>query len=464
MKWPLRLRIALLTVLAAALALAGFAWAVLAAVRSQQMVAVDSELRALAARLPGRGGARGPGGSGMGGQRREYAADAMIEERGGRVWMRSAMGSDLLRSPDWPLADAPVAVEPPPGMGGGPAWQVREVRFFSRQTTLGHWRAGEFVGRDFSILIALPMNASNAAMHALAWRFFWLGLLATGFIAWAGWWIAGRALRPMQAISHTAAGIVAGDWDRRIEPAPEAPEVDRLIASLNRMLDSLGAAREQAGRFSADASHELQTPLAVMQATLEDALAHAPAGSREESLCLDLTEELARMKSITSNLLLLARADAGRITVHPVPLDLGQEVASTIEEVATGHPEVVWETDLAEPAPVQADVSLLRIVLGNVLGNAAKFSPPRGTVRVRLEIAGAQVVLTVANQGPPIPPADRERIFERFARLADDAPRRPGQGLGLALARECARLVGGSIDCLGDSEGWITFCVKISAG
>lgn len=453
MKVSLRTRIAVLSVLAAALALAGFAWAALGAVHTQQIAAVDTEIESLATRLAGRGQGRG----GKSGQRPERFFEFLLEDISAQVWIRGSKDTEVYRSPDWAFDEEPASVESAAQTVGGPAWHVHDLRFFTRQLPSGSWRVGEFLGRDITLMVALPLAGVEAARNELAMRFLFLALPALAFTCAAVWWIAWRSLRPLQEIKSTAARIVAGDWNRRISPASRAPEISQLVASLNQMLDCLAAAREQAGRFTSDASHELQTPLAVMQAALEDALAHAPADSREESLCLDLTEELARMKSIMANLLLLARADAGKIDIQASEIDLCQELREVFEEMSATYPELKCEVEGPPSLIISADPALLRIILRNLVGNAAKFSPKGEAVRVSISKNHEEVSLTIANRGSAIPCDEREKIFERFGRADGDAQRLPGQGLGLALARECARILGFKVELIEECEGWVCF-------
>lgn len=453
MKLSLRTRTALLSSLASAVALAGFAWAALGMIHHQQVRSLDAEIRAFAGRWSGRGG-----GGGM--QRLEQTAGFVFGGQEAKILVRDSAGGVLFRSESWPLPESQPspAVDDWPLPEHGPAWQMREIGFSTQRLPSGGWRVGELAGRDRSVVVALPLAAVEERMRALTGQFLVLGLTALALVAAASWMMAGYALRPLANIASASAEIVGGQWARRIEPAPDSPEIDRLIDSLNRMLDHLDAARRQAGRFSADVSHELKTPLAVIQAAIEEALAGAEPGGREEKLCLDLMEELARIKAIIANLLLLARIDAGKLTPRLEAFDLPAEIRSVADDCASTRPDVPWSLESGGVGTILSDRPLCATILRNVVGNAFKFSPSHRVVRLTLAKSDHAITLVVANSGEPIPATAREQIFERFGR--GEGERLPGQGLGLALARESARVLGGDVLLLEHQQGEIRFQIE----
>jgi two-component system, OmpR family, heavy metal sensor histidine kinase CusS len=478
MNLSFRWRIALLASLLSGLVLAAFGAAALAVAHGQKIAALDAEIRSFGARLPGRPGGRGSI------QRLRQTTDLVFGEGRGGLLAIGGDGEELFRSETWPwpagdepplpvlppLPPSPPAAGPalspgfggPPGSGlggpGGPGgrgghgqgmlWEPVPAAFRNADAAGRSWRLGALQAPDAVLRVALPLDATRAELRALALRFGLLLVPGLALIAWSGWWIAGRALAPLDNISDAAGRIVAGELDQRIRGAPATPEIDHLIRILNDMLDKLEAARHQAARFSADASHELKTPVAAMQAAIEDALRHAPPGSGIEALALGLAEDTARLKSIVDALLLLARADSGGIAAARVPCDLAGLAAECIED---------WEP-LAEaagislrlaperPPPVLADPALLRRALGNLLDNAIKYNQPGGDVELRLGTHDGRVFAEVANTGAAIPADVADKIFERFYRgpaAAGSPP--PGQGLGLSLAREIARAMGGDL-------------------
>lgn len=152
------------------------------------------------------------------------------------------------------------------------------------------------------------------------------------------WFLAGRALRPVQVLTRAAERVTARGLDQRITTPGNVREFERLVTVFNEMLDRLEKGFHQANRFSADASHELKTPLALLQAELEQALASTPSGSPQQQLYTSLLDEVQRLKAITQKLLLLSLADSGRLELHREPTDLSQLLANVIEDATALAP------------------------------------------------------------------------------------------------------------------------------
>ncbi|MDP9436786.1 MAG: HAMP domain-containing histidine kinase, partial [Actinomycetota bacterium] len=255
--------------------------------------------------------------------------------------------------------------------------------------------------------------------------------------AWGVWLTVGRTLQPVEQLRSGAEAVTAADPARRL-PVPIAEdEVRRLAATLNGMLDRLerGGARQRA--FVADAAHELRSPLAAVRTTLEVALLHPDPEGADAALRTAL-DEVLRMGRLVDDLLLLARLDAG--AVRPAqPVDLAEVVRTTTDGVAC--PARV-ELDLAQ-ASVRAERDAVVRVVRNLVENGCRHAASVVVVRV---VAADPVELLVDDDGPGVPPADRERVFERFVRL--DTPRSRdagGAGLGLALVRELVSALGGTV-------------------
>jgi heavy metal sensor kinase len=277
-------------------------------------------------------------------------------------------------------------------------------------------------------------------------------LLAVLFAA--GWVLAARAMRPVKAIAQTTAGITAKSLSDRVPPGGAAREFQQLIDVINEMLERLETSFHQAARFSADAAHELKTPLTVLQGQLESAIQQAAPGSEEQQRYNALSEEVQRLKSIVQKLLLLARADARQLTLNEEPVDLSALLASAVEDIGIIAPQLRVETQIQPGVTVAADRALLRQAIGNLTSNAVKYNVDGGLVRLALEAGDQRVRVTVSNTGPAIPAEERDRIFERFYRAKESRSRQvDGAGLGLSLAREIARAHRGDLflDTTGDS-------------
>ncbi|MFE6055020.1 sensor histidine kinase [Kitasatospora sp. NPDC056446] len=285
-------------------------------------------------------------------------------------------------------------------------------------------------------------------------------LLTTAALTWRA---TGRALRPVEAIRAEVAAIGDRDLDRRVPEPRSDDEIARLAGTMNAMLERLEAAGARQRRFIADASHELRSPLTVLRTQLEVARTHPDPDVRTE-LVAGALEDTERLQALATDLLLLARLDA---TGHDWPhesVDLAELVRAGVAARADGpHPVTV---DAPEPVTVHGNPLWLGRLLTNLLDNAQRHARRRVTVRLRADPATGLAHLDVANDGPPIEPADREKVFERFARL-DDARSRDdgGTGLGLPIARDIAAVHGGTLTVL-DTPGTAVFrtCLPTRTG
>ena len=254
----------------------------------------------------------------------------------------------------------------------------------------GSWRIGRLGGDDFTFIIGLDARPNEAEIRQLQLAFLLALPVALALVGLGGWIVAGRALRPLRMIAETAAHVTSAGLDHRIPLSDEDPEIRRLIDTLNRMMDRLEQGFRQATRFSADASHELKTPLAIMRGELENALHEAAPGSREQQLFSSLLEETQRLAGITRSLLLLSRADAGQLKPALEEIDLSTLLDELLEDTAVlaAEAEIELQTQITPGIRVMADPLLLRSALLNVLTNAVKYNEPGGFIRVDLEADG----------------------------------------------------------------------------
>jgi signal transduction histidine kinase len=247
--------------------------------------------------------------------------------------------------------------------------------------------------------------------------------------------VVGRSLRPVEAIRAEVADISARDLHRRVSEPATGDEVARLAATMNAMLDRLEAANDRQRRFVGDASHELQSPLAALRADLEVALAAGDGQAGEwAQVARRLLGDVERQEALVQDLLFLARSDEDTAARHPALVDLDDVVLTEVGRLRLRAPVAV-DTSAVSGAPVRGHWEDLARVVRNLLENAVRYA--RSQVAVSLGVEDGFAVLTVADDGPGIPPEERERVFERFARL-DTARSRQlgGTGLGLAIARE----------------------------
>jgi heavy metal sensor kinase len=297
------------------------------------------------------------------------------------------------------------------------------------------------------VAVAEPLAAYRDRQARLRVTLAAAVLLGLVPIAAGGWWVAQRALRPVRLLAETAERIAgAGDLGQRIPPGHFDAEFDRVVTLFNAMMDRLQRSFDQASRFSADAAHELKTPLTILQGSLESAIQSAPDGSPEQERCAALLDDVQRLKSITQKLLVLALADAGQLRVAREPVDVGQLAEAACDDLEVLAPDVALERRIESGAVAPGDPDLLRQVVQNLTTNALQHIRPPGRVAVEVAREARGIRMTIANTAEPIPEAERERLFERFYRL-DKARSRSqgGAGLGLSLSREIAHAHGGRL-------------------
>jgi len=298
-----------------------------------------------------------------------------------------------------------------------------------------------------SIIVAVPVNDIEQAQTVLRITLLLAYPPLVVVMALIAWRVIGSTLKPVETLRSGAARISGSDQDERLAVPESADEIRALALTLNDMLDRLAAARGRQRAFVADAAHELRSPLASMRTQLEVAQ-HLGEGGE---LATDLLADVARLSTLVEDLLLLARA--GSDTTHPSlreSVDVRALLVATAERYAGARVPVSVTGGQAVYANVNADE--LRRVLANLVDNAVRHASSVVVLAVRAEGGGA--VLTVVDDGPGIPADERERVFERFARL-DDARDRDagGTGLGLAIVRELLRRSEASISLQENPSG-----------
>ncbi|MFJ1797141.1 sensor histidine kinase [Kitasatospora griseola] len=263
------------------------------------------------------------------------------------------------------------------------------------------------------------------------------------FVALIAWLATGLALRPVESIRRQMAVVRGGAFHERV-PVPRARDgIHRLARTTNDTLDRLQHALDEQRRLVADASHELRSPLAALRSSLEVPLAH-PAAADWPTVVRSALTDAERLQDLADDLLLLARAerDTDRPDRPADTVDLHDLIAEQIAERQYSGRELAYESELDEAVLTGRETLPARLVR-NLLDNAARHAD--GRVAVTLAVADGWAHLTVEDDGPGIPAADRERVFERFVRLDDARDRHTGgAGLGLALVRTIAHSLGGT--------------------
>jgi heavy metal sensor kinase len=274
---------------------------------------------------------------------------------------------------------------------------------------------------------------------------FPLGLLLAGG---GGWLLARRALQPVDRLTQAVRRITSEHLQERLPETGTGDELDRLAGTLNDMLARLEDSFHQIRQFSADASHELQTPLTILRGEIEVALRAVRRPLEYQQVLHSCLEEIERISRLVAGLLLLARADAGvlRLDLQPVDLtELTLEVAARLQRLAA-EKSITLHCDLPAPVIVSGDKEHLHRLLLNLIDNAIKYTQVGGRVTLSLHGDDHQVRLSVADTGIGLSLAEREQIFTRFFRSAEAKSQGGGAGLGLCIVQSIAAAHGGTIE------------------
>ena len=295
----------------------------------------------------------------------------------------------------------------------------------------------------FEVIVASPIDDIEDSVTTLVGSLI-VGIpIVVAALALVLWWLVGRTLRPVEAIRAEVAEIGGRDLDRRVPVPSGDDEIARLARTMNDMLERVDDASQRQRRFVADASHELRSPLTRIRTELEVDLAH-PEQADLLGTHASVLDETVSLQRLADDLLLVARADEGKVGEprrDTVDLD---DVVLRVARRLRADDRVRVDLSGVGAAPVIGDPELLTRLVGNLADNAVRHAV--SVVTFTLAERDGQVVLTVHDDGPGVPPADRDRIFERFTRV--DTARSSsagGTGLGLAIARDIAEAHGGHV-------------------
>ena len=259
---------------------------------------------------------------------------------------------------------------------------------------------------------------------------------------------------PLDRIAFASARIAGGDTATRLQPTTD-PDLSVIVGSFNAMVEALQERLERDARFAADVSHELRSPVTAMMATVDVLEQDSPVpGQKAQSVAL-LRREVQRLSHALEQLLALGRLEAGVEAQGRQPLAMGELLSNTLSH--TRRAQALLD-QAGAPMIVEGDKAALRRMLVNVLDNADIHGG--GVSRLGLAQQGEWAVVTVDDAGPGVPEAERQRIFERFARAGSRAAR-PGTGLGLSLVTETVRAHGGDVRCTSSPAGGARFIVRL---
>jgi two-component system OmpR family sensor kinase len=375
-----------------------------------------------------------------------------------QVWSES--GESLLRS-RYMTSDLPLDRALLDQAAGGPVW--REDRFEGEPIRALYYPLGRLGPSHIEhvLEVAAPLSARDRTLELV--RYFLVGIvLIVGGGTFAGsWWLGARMMRPVHEIIDQTEEIGADTLGRRIRARADASEYARLVTVLNMMLDRIDGAFEAQRRFTADASHELRSPLTAIRGELDLALRREREPAEYRRVLESALEEAERLTTMADDLLTLARSDAGEIRPRLSQIDLRDRLTEALDRQRARADALGIRLRLSAPRPVRviADGELLERLVRNLTDNALKFTPGGGTVDVSLSTENGDARIQVSDDGPGIP-AGEERVFERFYR-APGAPNADGSGLGLAIVRAIARAHGGEARAENRAEGGACIGVRI---
>lgn len=261
-----------------------------------------------------------------------------------------------------------------------------------------------------------------------------LALLLGSF---GGLLLVNQALSPVDRITNTAELIAQGDLTERVPTPAKMDEIGRLAATFNHMISRLQAAFERQKQFTSDASHELRTPLAVMRGDIEITLRRERPPEEYQRVLTSNLEEIIRLTRLIEDLLMLARADSGRVELRCEPVDLNQlcqQMAEYITPLAMQREQTLTYDSPGQTITINADLQRIKQMLLNLLDNAIKYTDLGGKITLSLQANDKQAVITLTDTGRGIPTEDLPHIFERFFRRSAKTSDRSASGFGLGLS------------------------------
>jgi len=391
--------------------------------------------------------------------RMEFREHSVLGPGGDLFQVCDGQGNWLYRSA--PLADGEVSIRLPDALPRKGLYEDRLVlktplRFLSRPV--------EVRGQRYTVQVAAPMGELLEATERFKLA---LLVLIPGVVLVAcvgGYWMSRRALAPIDRIIDDTAAIGARNLERRLQVPQTKDELERLSRTINSMLDRLETAFRRITQFTADASHELRTPTALVRTTAELALRKKRAPAEYEQALRQILSESERTTALIDNLLTLARADSGRETLKLEPVDLSaamQEPVAAARKLAEAR-GLSFEARLPDgPCSVTGDTAALRRLAMILIDNAMKYTPAPGWVRMAIRKTAGSAILEVQDSGMGISAEDLPHIFERFYRADKARGCDGGAGLGLSIAKWIVEQHGGEIKVeSGPSQG-ATFRVHL---
>jgi len=313
------------------------------------------------------------------------------------------------------------------------------------------WRASYFHTAHLQSFIAVNIAATTTELKDTLWSVFIVVIPLSLLLSTLGaWFIASNTIRPINRLHRSMDRVTQKDLNKRLPVHQEDKEFKVLIDAYNTMLDRLEISFQQSSRFTADAAHELKTPLTVLRGKLEQAvIADSPAQ-------LDLNailDEVGHLSAITRKLLLLSQADSCSMALHLEPINITNLLEELTDDMELLSEELVLHCNIQRDLLFKGDIVLLQQLFNNLLTNVMRYSLASQAVTIQAQQADCHLVISISNACVPLSATVRAQLFDRFYRGEPEQSQGiAGSGLGLSLAREIARAHGGKLTLEPTSE------------
>jgi len=364
------------------------------------------------------------------------------------VWDSSSNDQNV---PSWGAVEAGYTTQK--GLPGEDDWRVFSQPFTDSNGQIIAW-----------VQAAQSLHAVNDTVDGLADQLL-LGIpLILLFAGFGGYFLANRALRPIQQITNIAQEITALDLSRRLDYRGTMDEVGTLAETFDQMLERLQSSFARERRFTGDAAHELRTPLTVLKGQIEVTLNRKRNPAEYEKKLQELSAQVERLIRLSNGLLFLSRSDQKQLTFEPDDINLREWLEVLIEQFQPLAREkgLKINTNIPKKLLVFGDGDHLIRLFINLIENAIKYAPVGGQISLTAVKKPNEIQISIHNTGPGIPPEHLQRLFDRFYRVeADRSSQTGGAGLGLAIAHEIVRLHGGEIDVQSEPGQGVTVTVHL---
>jgi heavy metal sensor kinase len=348
-----------------------------------------------------------------------------------------------------------------------PVWRFKKLAKTKYLIRQGMILSAE--NKPYFISIGRSYEEGEALMEQFTRRYAIMLPLMIAAAGLLGWFMAGRALSPIDDVARTAQRITGANLRIQIPPRGANDELDRLIDAFNRMIERLDAAFQQTKQFSTDVSHELRTPLTAIRGQLEVALLAAQTPEQYQEAILNALEDVERLSQTIRALLQLSHAESGQLILQKQAMDLSKVIEHLMEQfyIPAETGKVQLTTVLPPHCVAQVDRIQIERLVSNLVSNAIKYTPEGGSVHVVLSDRGREAELVVEDTGVGIPGDHLPHIFDRFYRVPGSSAERSverGLGLGLSFVSWIVKEHRGHINVKSTPGRGTTFTVRLPKG